>query len=89
MGKKMKYSDRIEKKLKEKFFPSYLEIVDESELHAGHSGARPGGETHFKVIMVSKSFEGLSRIDRQRAVYRALKSELDERVHALSLVLSI
>ncbi len=84
----MKYCARIEEKLKQKFFPSYIEVVDESDLHAGHSGARPGGETHFKVIMVSRCFEGLSRIDRQRAVYRALKSELDERVHALSLVLS-
>ena len=84
----MKYCVRIEEKLKQKFFPSYIEVVDESDLHAGHSGARPGGETHFKVIMVSQCFEGLSRIDRQRAVYRALKNELDERVHALSLVLS-
>ena len=85
----MKYSDRIEKKLKEKFFPSYLKVVDESQLHEGHSGARPEGETHFKVIMASKSFEGLSRVDRQRAVYKVLRSELAERVHALSLVLSV
>ena len=85
----MKYSDRIEKKLKEKFFPSYLKVVDESQLHEGHSGARPGGETHFKVSMSSPRFKGLSRIDRQRAVYKVLRSELAERVHALSLVLSV
>ena len=84
----MKYFDRIENKLIKEFAPSDLEVIDESDLHAGHSGAKPGGETHFRVRMISKSFEGLSSIDRQRAVHKALKSELDERVHALSLVLS-
>ena len=85
----MKYFERIENKLKEKFFPSALEVVDESDLHAGHSGSRPGGETHFRVRMASIAFEGMSRIDRQRAVHNVLKSELTERVHALSLELSV
>ena len=85
----MKYSDRIKIKLEENFFPSSLEVVDESNLHAGHSGARPGGETHFRVSMVSASFKGMSRIDRQRAVHKVLKSELEERIHALSLDLSV
>ena len=54
----------------------------------GHSGARPGGETHFRVKMVSNFFEGMSRIDKQRAVHQVLESELKERVHALSLELT-
>ena len=85
----MKYFDRIENKLIKEFAPSDLEVIDESELHAGHSGAKPGGETHFRVRMTSKSFVGMSRIDRQRAVHKALKDELEERVHALSLNLSV
>ncbi|PQM58967.1 MAG: BolA family transcriptional regulator [Rhodobacteraceae bacterium] len=84
----MKYFDRIENKLIKEFAPSDLEVIDESDLHAGHSGAKPGGETHFRVRMTSKSFVGMSRIDRQRAVHKALKNELEERVHALSLNLS-
>ena len=85
----MKYFDRIENKLIKEFAPSDLEVIDESDLHAGHSGAKPGGETHFRVRMTSKSFVGMSRIDRQRAVHKALKDELEERVHALSLNLSV
>lgn len=85
----MEYWKRIEKKLQENFLPEFLEVIDESSLHAGHSGAKPGGETHFRVRMKSKSFEGLSRIERQRRVHKALKSELEERVHALSLELFV
>ena len=85
----MEYFKRIEKKLQESFSPEFLEVIDESDLHAGHSGARPEGETHFRVRMQSKTFEGLSRIERQRSVHRALRRELQERVHALSLELSV
>lgn len=85
----MKYLNRIEKKLKENFSPTFLEVVDESNQHAGHVGSRPGGETHFKVSMSSIRFKGLSRVQRQRAVYKVLEEELNERVHALSLTLWI
>ena len=50
----MEYFKRIEEKLQANFSPEFLEVVDESELHAGHSGARPEGETHFRVRMKSK-----------------------------------
>ena len=86
--KKMTYLERIENKLQSNFSPDTLEVIDESDLHAGHSGSRPGGETHFRVKMISKSFKGMSRVDRQRAVHKVLESELRERVHALSLNLS-
>ena len=84
----MTYIERIEKKLKRNFSPDTLEVIDESDLHAGHSGSRPGGETHFRVKMTSRSFTGLSRVERQRAVHKVLETELRERVHALSLNLS-
>ena len=84
----MKYFEKIKKKLNENFLPDVLEIIDESEQHAGHIGARPEGETHFRVRMVSKFFIGKSRLESQREVYKVLKIELQERIHALSLELS-
>lgn len=81
----MRVRDRIEAKLTEAFAPSTLEIVDESHLHAGHVGARPEGETHFRVRLVADAFAGQSRVARQRAVYQALAEELAGPVHALAL----
>ncbi|MEO0411895.1 MAG: BolA family protein [Pseudomonadota bacterium] len=81
------YHARIEDKLTDKFAPETLKVVDQSHLHAGHAGAREGGQTHFMVMMVSDAFEGTNRVARQRLVYTALKEELEERVHALSLTL--
>ena len=75
----------IRKKLQDVFAPSELIVEDESARHAGHAGARPEGETHFRVRIVSHTFEGLSRVERQRRVYDALKDELKSRVHALAL----
>ena len=76
----------IEKKLAAAFAPVELVIEDESAKHAGHSGARPEGETHFRVRIVSAAFAGLSRVERQRRVYAALADEMKSRVHALALV---
>ena len=81
----MPVADTIRAKLTERFAPSRLEVVDESHRHAGHEGARPGGETHFAVTIVSAAFAGLGRVARQRLVYQALAQELATRVHALSL----
>ncbi|MGE0661312.1 MAG: BolA family protein [Reyranellaceae bacterium] len=67
--------------------PQRLEIVDDSARHAGHAGARQGGESHFNVTVVSARFSGLNRIARQRLVYEALAEELAGPVHALSLKL--
>ena len=79
-------ASRMRAKLEAAFSPSDLVIEDESAKHAGHSGAREGGETHFRIRIVSKSFVGLNRVQRQRKVYEAVADELAERVHALSLV---
>ncbi|MEM7739438.1 MAG: BolA family protein [Pseudomonadota bacterium] len=78
-------AETIEQKLKAAFAPEDLDIVDQSHLHKGHAGAPEGGESHFRVRIVSPSFEGQSRVARQRAVNAALKEELAGRVHALSV----
>jgi len=81
----MTVADTIGRKLTDRFAPTRLEIVDESHRHAGHAGARPEGETHFAVTIVSAAFAGQSRVARQRLVYHTLAEELANRVHALSL----
>lgn len=82
----MTYAERIRRKLTEGLAPTRLDIVDESGRHAGHAGARPEGETHFNVTVVSAAFEGQTRVERQRAVYALLNEEMTERVHALALI---
>ena len=81
----MSVADTIRCKLTERFAPTRLGIEDQSHLHAGHEGARPGGETHFAVTIVSAAFTGQSRVARQRLVYETLAAELAAGVHALSL----
>ena len=75
----------ITNKLREAFTPKSLDVTDESHLHEGHSGHRPGGETHFRVYIVSPAFEGKSRIERHRMINRALAAELEGLVHALAI----
>jgi BolA family transcriptional regulator, general stress-responsive regulator len=72
-------------KLEAALQPQRLEIVDESHRHAGHAGARPEGETHFRVEIIAAAFAGKSRVERQRLVYGILAAELADRVHALQL----
>jgi BolA family transcriptional regulator, general stress-responsive regulator len=81
----MTYASRIREKISAAFAPCEIALFDESEKHAGHAGARPGGETHFRLEVISPVFEGLSAVERQRKVYGILADELKERVHALSL----
>jgi BolA protein len=81
----MTVKDNIIKKLREAFSPESLEVVDESHLHEGHSGHRPGGETHFRVYIVSNAFEGKGRIERHRLINTTLAAELAGPVHALAI----
>lgn len=81
----MPLQTKIREKLSMAFEPVDLDVIDESALHAGHAGARPGGETHYRVRIVSARFEGLTRVNRQRAVYTALAEELQSQIHALAL----
>ena len=78
-------TDAIRSKLEQAFSPTRLEIVDESERHRGHAGHREGGESHFDVVLEAQVFPGLSRLERQRMVNRALAEELAGPVHALSV----
>lgn len=82
----MLIAHQIRDKLTAALHPEHLEIVDESHRHAGHAGARPGGETHFRVEVVAMAFQGKSRLERQRLVYALLKDEMSQQIHALSLV---
>jgi len=77
--------DAIQDKLTAAFQPTRLEIVDDSHRHAGHAGAREGGESHFNVTIESPAFAGTARVARQRMVYHALAEELAGPVHALSV----
>src|ERR1700694_534770 len=81
----MSTKDRITNKLREAFAPESLDVSDESHLHEGHAGHRPGGETHFRVYIVSRAFEGKTRIERHRMINAALSAELAGSVHALAL----
>ena len=75
----------ITNKLREAFAPQSLDVTDESHLHEGHAGHRPGGETHFRVYIVSAAFQGKSRIERHRMINSALEAELKGGVHALAI----
>lgn len=75
----------IDNKLRQRFTPARLSIEDESSKHRGHAGHREGGESHFRVEIVSAAFEGHNRVARQRMVYEALKAELDAGLHALAI----
>ncbi len=81
----MTVAESIRRKLVDAFAPTRLDIRDDSRLHAGHAGARPEGETHFSVEIVSDVFTGKSRVERQRLVHTGLADELRQRVHALAL----
>jgi BolA family transcriptional regulator, general stress-responsive regulator len=81
----MSTRDAIINKLREAFLPESLDVTDESHLHEGHAGHQPGGETHFRVNIVSPAFEGKSRIERHRMVNATLAAELKGSVHALAI----
>jgi BolA protein len=75
----------MEVKLTEALAPVRLEVEDQSAQHIGHAGHRPGGETHFRIEIVSAAFAGLSRVERHRLVNALLADELAGPVHAMAL----
>ena len=81
----MSIKDRIRDKLETGLAPVSLAIFDDSHRHRGHAGARPEGETHFRVEIVSHAFAGKSRVERQRMVYAVLAAEMGNPIHALQL----
>lgn len=76
---------RLEAALTAAFAPRTISVTDDSAKHAGHAGARAGGETHYSVLIVSEAFEGLSRVARHRAVNDAVRAEFETGLHALAL----
>ncbi len=81
----MNRAKRIEQALSDNFQPLELTVTDESHLHAGHVGASPEGETHFRVEIVSDAFRDKSRVQRHRLVNESLQSELASGLHALAI----
>jgi len=77
--------DWIDETLRAELAPTRLDVVDESHLHAGHAGARPEGETHFRVEVVSAAFDGKSRVERHRIVNSALDPAFKRGLHALAV----
>ena len=75
----------LREKLELAFAPQVLAIEDESSRHSGHSGEREGGESHFRVRIVSAAFKGLTRVERQRRVYAVVADEMEAGLHALAL----
>ena len=80
-------AERIAAALRAGFSPAEVAVVDDSAMHAGHAGARPGGETHYSVTVVSPAFEGMGRVARSRAVHDLLAAEFAGGLHALALTL--
>ncbi len=81
----MSMKDRIEARLRQGLEPVLLEVIDDSHRHAGHAGARPGGETHYSVHVVSERFVGKSKVERHRMTYALLGDEFAASLHALAL----
>lgn len=74
----------MEKLLQENLSPCFLEIKNQSHLHAGHSGDDGSGESHFKIKISSSYFDGKARLERNRMVYNAL-GDIMGKIHALSI----
>jgi BolA protein len=81
----MSITSRLRQKLMLTLRPTRLDVVNESELHAGHRNSPGTGESHFRVLVVSEAFSGKSRVERHRLVNEALKDELAGGIHALAL----
>jgi len=77
--------DILTTKLNDAFAPESVDVVDESHLHEGHAGHRPGGQSHFRIYIVSQAFAGKSRIDRHRMINTVLADDLAGGVHALAI----
>ena len=75
----------IEQLLSAAFSPTHLAVINDSASHSGHSGDDGSGESHFTIVIESAVFAGVSRLERQRMVLRALGDIPGERVHALAI----
>lgn len=81
----MGMAEEIRKRLAAAFAPEALSVENESHRHAGHAGDDGSGESHFRVAIRAPVFAQMSRIERHRAVHKALGPEVTARIHALAL----
>jgi len=81
----MRTANLITKKLTKAFAPQSLKVVDESDQHEGHAGHRPGGQTHYRIYIVSEAFKGKTRLERHRMINQLLSAELTGGIHALAI----
>jgi BolA protein len=81
----MRMQERIRARLADALAPTQINVIDESAQHAGHAGARAGGETHYRIEIISAAFASKTRVQRHRLVYEALATEIADGVHALAL----
>ena len=81
----MSLKDWISATLQERLHPTALSVVDESHQHAGHAGWREGGETHYRLDIVSAAFAGKSRVERHRMVNDVLADAFQRGLHALAI----
>ena len=81
----MSIEQNIREKLMVALSPVRLDVINESELHAGHRSSPGTGQSHFRVLVVSEQMRGKSRVERHRMVNEALSSELEGGIHALAI----
>lgn len=81
----MSVAEEIRRRL-EPLAPARLELLDESAQHAGHAGAAPGGNTHWRLTIVSAAFTGKPVVARHRMIYQALGELMQHPIHALAIV---
>ena len=84
----MHMDDLIKSIIEENFAPVQMELINESHKHAGHAGDDGSGQTHYKLIVVSNTFDGKSRVEQQRIVLSALEKAFNQGLHTISLKLS-
>lgn len=81
----MRVARAMRERLTAALAPVRIDLIDESARHAGHAGARPGGESHFRLTIVAETFVGKSRVERQRMVFAALGELMHDEIHALAI----
>ncbi len=78
----------IETRIREAFAPLRLQVIDESDQHAGHAGHQGGGR-HFAVVISGEAFTGLSRVEAHRKIYHLFADMMPDQIHALKIKLEL